>query len=184
MKKILLLSILLFSISLFAKEIGGVEIPKSLTLKDQTLYLQGAGIRSKFIFDVYVGALYLKDKTNDPKKIINANNTSDIRMIITSSLVTSSKMKEGFSDDFKVIKDLGYRVDKDILNKFLQIFTTKVHKGDIFDFAYFKNKGLVVYKNSKIAYNIKDMDFKKALYAIWLGEKPAQKSLKKKMLGE
>ncbi len=184
MKKIFLLFILIFTISLFAKEIGGVNIPKSLTLNAQTLFLQGAGIRSKFIFDIYVGALYLKNKTNNAQKIIDANSASDIRMIITSSLVTGAKMKEGFSDDFKVIKTLGYKVDDNILKKFLQTFNTKVHKRDTYDFAYFPNKGLVIYKNSKIVSNIKSLDFKKALYAIWLGKKPAQESLKKKMLGE
>ena len=183
MKKILFF-ILLFSISLFAKEIEGIEIPNSLTLEGQTLSLQGAGIRSKFIFDIYVGALYLKNKTNNAKKIINANSTSDIRMLITSSLVTGAKMKEGFGDDFKVIKTLGYKVDDNILKKFLQTFNTKVHKKDTYDFAYFPNKGLIIYKNGNAISAIKNINFKKALYAIWLGKKPAQESLKKKMLGE
>ena len=184
MKKIFIIFILIFSISLFAKEIGGVEIPQNLTLNSQTLSLQGAGIRSKFIFDIYVGALYLKNKIDNPQKIIDNNNTSDIRMVITSSLVTGAKMKEGFSDDFKVIKTLGYKIDDNILKKFLQTFNTKVHKRDIYDFAYFPNNGLIIYKNGNIISTIKNINFKKALYAIWLGKKPAQESLKKKMLGE
>jgi hypothetical protein len=31
---------------------------------------------------------------------------------------------------------------------------------------------------------IKGLDFKKAVFSIWLGEKPADSKLKKKMLGE
>ncbi len=184
MKKVFLFFIFIFGIFLFAKDIGGVNIPDNLTLDNQTLYLNGAGIRSKFIFDIYVGALYLKNKTNNPQKIIDADSASDIRMVITSSLVTGAKMKEGFSDDFKAIKTLGYKVDDNILKKFLQTFDTKVHKRDIYDFAYLPTKGLVIYKNNKVVRIIKSIEFKKALYAIWLGEKPAQKSLKKKMLGE
>ena len=184
MKKISLFCILVLGISLFAKEVGGVIIKDKLTLNNQTLSLQGAGVRSKFIFDIYTGALYLQNKTNNPVKIINANTPSDIRMVITSSLVTGTKMKEGFGDDFKVIKSLGYKVDDNLLKKFLQTFDTKVHKGDIYDFAYFPQAGLVIYKNKKVVSSIKSIDFKKALYAIWLGKKPAQESLKKKMLGE
>jgi len=184
MKKISIFFIFLFCISIFAKEIGGVDIQKKLTINNHTLSLQGAGVRSKFIFDIYTGALYLQKRTNNPKKIINDNLLSDIRMVITSSLVTGAKMKEGFSDDFKVIKHLGYKVDNDSLKKFLHTFDTKVHKGDIFDFAYFPQVGLMIYKNQKMLTIIKSTDFKKALYAIWLGKKPAQESLKKKMLGE
>jgi len=184
MKKILFLYIGILLISVFAKEIGGVDIQEKLMINNHTLSLQGAGVRSKFIFDIYTGALYLQNKTNDPKKIINDNISSDIRMVITSSLVTGAKMKEGFSDDFKVIKSLGYEVDNGSLKKFLHTFDTKIHKGDIFDFAYFPQVGLMIYKNQKMLTIIKSTNFKKALYAIWLGKKPAQESLKKKMLGE
>ena len=184
MKKIFIFFVLILGVCVFAKEVGGVDIQESLTLNNQTLSLQGAGVRSKFIFDIYTGALYLKNKTNNPVKIINANTPSDIRMVITSSLVTGAKMKEGFGDDFKVVKSLGYKVDDNILKKFLQTFDAKVHKGDTYDFAYFPQTGLVIYKNKKEVSIIKSIDFKKALYAIWLGKKPAQESLKKKMLGE
>ena len=107
----------------------------------------------------------------------------DIRMIITSSLVTGAKMKEGFSDDFKVIQSLGYKVDKQLLDKFLSTFDTKVHKGDIFDFVYIPKNKIIIYKNSKKITVIESFDFKQSLYAIWLGNKPAQESLKHKMLG-
>ncbi len=184
MKKIPIIYIMILSIALFAKEIGGVNIQKNIILDNHTLSLQGAGVRSKFIFDIYIGALYLQNKTNDPQKIINENSSSDIRMVITSSLITRAKMKEGFSDDFETIKSLGYKVDDNILKKFLLTFNTKIRKGDIYDFAYFPQVGLVIFKNKKMILTIKNMNFKKALYAIWLGKKPAQESLKKKMLGQ
>jgi len=184
MKKIFSLYIGILLVSLCAKEVGGVQIKELINLNNTSLSLQGAGVRSKFFFDIYVGALYLKNKNNNPKQIIEESSPMDIRMVITSSLITRAKMKEGFNDDFKVIKHLGYKVDNDSLKKFLQTFDTKIDKKDIYDFAFFPKSGLIIYKNHKLLLTLKDNDFKKALYAIWLGTKPAQESLKKKMLGE
>ncbi|MGD8927273.1 MAG: chalcone isomerase family protein, partial [Thioalkalispiraceae bacterium] len=45
----------------FALAIAGIDIPEHIRQKatQHELVLNGAGIRSKFIFDIYVGALYL-----------------------------------------------------------------------------------------------------------------------------
>ena len=45
-------------------------------------------------------------------------------------------------------------------------------------------KGVEAYKNGALASVTKGVEFKKALFGIWLGDKPAQKSLKKEMLGQ
>ncbi len=167
-----------------AKEIGGVDLEESIVIENQKLILNGAGIRTIFFFDVYVGALYLTQKSKNPSLIINSNKPMDIKMIITSSLVTSKKMIDGLKDAFKKAKDAGYDADKNNLDKFLQIFKKKISKKDIYDFFYDNNKGLMIYKNHKLHQIIKDFQFKKALYAIWLSKNPAQESLKEKMLGQ
>ena len=42
-----------------ALEVEGVDIPETMAVQDMQLRLNGAGIRSKFFFNLYVGALYL-----------------------------------------------------------------------------------------------------------------------------
>ena len=44
-----------------ALQVGGVDVPEKVTVAGypQPLLLNGAGMRSKFFIDVYVGALYL-----------------------------------------------------------------------------------------------------------------------------
>ena len=44
--------------------------------------------------------------------------------------------------------------------------------------------GVIVNKNGKLLTTIRGLEFKKALFGIWLGEKPADKNLKKGMLGK
>jgi len=175
--------IIILALSLYGKKVDGINIDKSVNFAGKTMLLQGAGVRSKFIFDIYVGALYLAHSTNNPKQIIQANYPMDIKMIITSSLVSASKMKEGFNNDFKSMQNIGYKVEKKLLKKFLDTFNTKIHKGDTFDFVYLPEDKIIIYKNGLKINSIKSFDFKKSLFAIWLSSRPAQKSLKKKMLG-
>ena len=75
MKKIVLTLILtgfIFSVPTFAKtEIGGVTLPDTIKVGDETLVLNGGGIREKFCLDMYVGGLYLSQKETIPKKSSN-----------------------------------------------------------------------------------------------------------------
>ncbi|HEB94298.1 MAG TPA: hypothetical protein ENI94_12735 [Gammaproteobacteria bacterium] len=54
-----------------ARDVAGVTVPERITLADTALTLNGVGIRSKFFFDIYVGALYLPEKTQNAETAIN-----------------------------------------------------------------------------------------------------------------
>ena len=77
MKKIVLTLILtgfILSVPTFAKtEIGGVTLPDTLKIGDETLVLNGGGIREKFWLDMYVGGLYLTQKEINSQKIIGSD---------------------------------------------------------------------------------------------------------------
>ncbi len=59
-KFIAFISFVFLSFSVSAVELGGIEMPDSLQVDGQELLLNGAGIRSKFVFDLYVIGLYPK----------------------------------------------------------------------------------------------------------------------------
>ena len=73
-------------------------MPESLQTGQTQLMLNGAGIRTKFFFDIYVGGLYLKEKSQDATAIIEANEPMAIRLHILSSKATSKKMEK--ADNF------------------------------------------------------------------------------------
>jgi len=185
MKKIfyILSAIILFSATLFSKEISGVDLKPTITIEGQKLVLNGAGVRTVFLFDVYVGALYLTNKSNNAKEIIESNKPMDIKMVITSSLVTSKKMINGLIEAFDNAKKAGYTADKKSIEKFLEVFKEKIKTKDEYDLFFDGKQSVKIYKNHKLKATIDDFTFKKALFAIWLSSKPAQESLKKKMLG-
>ena len=48
----------------FAAEVGGVKLDDKMSVGGQELVLNGAGIRTKVMFKVYVGSLYVPAKAN------------------------------------------------------------------------------------------------------------------------
>ena len=63
-------------------------------------------------------------------------------------------------------------------------FSQEIVEGDTYDITYQTGKGVVCYKNNKELGSIEGMDFKKALFGIWLGKNPADSNLKRGMLGK
>jgi hypothetical protein len=177
--KILFACLLLLG-SAFAKEIQGVNIPEvSANLK-----LQGTGVREKFFFDLYVGALYLQTPKMDAKEILEADEQMGLKLHIISSMITSQKMEDATREGFE--NSLGKEIDslKNEIEAFISVFKEEIKIGDVYDLVYTPNVGVDIYKNTIFKKTIPSLAFKKALFGIWLGEKPAQQSLKDAMLGK
>ncbi len=160
-------------------------IPPKFTIGSTPLTLNGAGERTKFIITVYNAGLFLKKKSSDANQIINANEPMVIRIKVVSGFATAEKIKASLYEGFKKSTNgktapIQAQIDQ-ILNA---AFTAKVNKGDTFDLVYTPAAGTQVVKNSKVLTAVKGMPFKKALFGIWLSDKPAQVSLKKQMLGQ
>ena len=181
---IITLCLLFSASSSYAYTGGGVTLPDKMSAGGKQLILNGAGLRTKFVLTLYAGGLYLGAKNADANKIINANEPMAIRLKIISGFITAEKMsaatKEGFHNS------TGGKVAplQAQINQFMGVFKQKIAKGDEFDFIYTPAGGTKIVKNNKAQVVIKSLAFKKALFGIWLANKPAQGSLKKEMLGE
>lgn len=187
MKKILLIAVaLLGTYSATAqKTIEGVKVEGTLKVGDKTLSLNGAGLREKIVFDLYVGGLYTTTKSSDAGKIIYADEHMAITLDIVSDLVTQEKMIEAVSEGFEKSSTSKQRKElKPQIDSFIAMFSQPIVKGNEFELAYIPGTGTVVSKNGKQLGTIAGMDFKKALFGIWLGSNPADKDLKKGLLGK
>jgi hypothetical protein len=167
-----------------SEEIGGINMPESLQTGQTQLMLNGAGVREKFFIDVYVGGLYLKEKNQDPTAIIEADEPMAVRLHIISSMVTSKKMEKAWREGFEKATAGNIEPIKVQIEEFISVFKEEIKENDSYDLIYVPGKGVQVSKNSEFRSAIGGLPFKKALFGIWLSEKPAQKSLKKAMLGE
>ena len=186
MKKIVILVLLVifFSPSLFSKEIAGVNLPESISAGNTNLILNGAGTRTKLFMKMYIGALYLTERNSSPDKIIEADEPMAITLHITSSLITSERMEEATREGFQNSTRGDTAPVADGIEKFISVFKEKISENDIYEVIYLPGMGVEVKKNSSSKVIINGLEFKKALFGIWLCNKPAQESLKKQMLGK
>jgi len=157
---------------------------QQLSLDGQTLYLNGEGPRKKAFITVYDTALYLTEKGSDAGAIIEADHPMAINLIVRSRFATASRISEAFREGLEKSTGGDTQPIQPQVDKFLGVFEDGVEKGDTFNFVYFPESGLKVYKNEKVAALIKGLAFKQALYGIWLSDDPVSAKLKQQLLGQ
>jgi len=167
------------------KTVGGVLMPKRQMIGKTILTLNGAGVREKLFMDMYACGLYLKSNTHNAAEVIENDDFAAIKIHIISGLITSKKMTDAVEEGFKnATKGKTDPIRKEI-DAFKKVFSKEeIQKKDVYDIIYVPGKGTIMFKNGKIQPIIKGLAFKKALFGIWLCDKPADKGLKKDLLGE
>jgi len=181
---LLLLAMLLFSGFSSAAKVGGVSLPQTLMAGEQTLILNGAGIRKKFFIKLYVSALYLRDKSHNATAIIESDAPMAIRLSIISSLINSKKMEKATREGFENSTHGNTQPIQAEIEQFIEVFRKPISEGDIYDLIYTPDGGTEVVKNNQSITTVGGLAFKKALLGIWLSDRPAQDNLKDAMLGE
>ena len=164
------------------RTISGVTFPPKLDVKGTALYFNGCGLREKYTLDLYVAGLYLESTTMDANKVISSDAASAIKLVITSSKVTRDKFNESVKDGFENAST-GKASSAEIA-KFKSFFSAAFKVNDEILMIYVPGKGVAVTINGKFKGLVEGLEFKKRLYAIWLGDKPASAKLKKGMLGK
>ena len=185
MKKITLILIALMGISFASAQtkVGGVNIPGEVTFEGEKMMLNGAGVREKLWIDLYAGGLYLQNKSNNATEIVNAEKPMAIKLHIVSKLITSDKMVDAVNEGFENSTGGNMSAISTEIDTFKGFFMEEIKKNDVFDLVYIPSKGVNVYKNNKLRGTIEGKEFKKALFGIWLSNRPADDDLKEDMLG-
>lgn len=165
------------------KTVSGVKVDDKLSLEGKSLSLNGAGTREKMWIDLYVGSLYVTKKTTNAQDIIDSKDAAAIKLNIVSGMITSDKMISAVNEGFENATNKNTAPLKAKIDKFKGFFKEKIVKGDVFIVMYDGNE-VNVYKNGAKKGSIEGHDFKKALFGIWLGKKPADDDLKDDMLGK
>lgn len=170
----------------YAAEVAGVKLEDSVKLAGKDLKLNGAGVRVKAIFKVYVAGLYLPEKKTS---------VADILAVAGPRRVTLVMMRDVSADDFgqSFITGLNNNSDKvektKIVNQTVQfgeIFQALpgIKKGDILTLDWVPGSGTITTMNGKkLGEVIPDVAFYNAVLKIWLGDNPVDTSLKPHLLG-
>jgi hypothetical protein len=184
-KQIIALFLVAFSaLSMNAqKTVSGVKVDGKLSLEGKDLMLNGAGLREKMWIDLYVGSLYVTKKSTNAQELMDSKDAAAIKLDIVSGMITSEKMISAVNEGFENATNKNTAPLKAKIDKFKGFFKEKINKGDVFIIMYDGNE-VNVYKNGTKKGSIDGHDFKKALFGIWLGKKPADDDLKEGMLGK
>jgi len=182
---LLLSGLLIFSFSAHSREFNDKQFPDHVTLggTDVQLQLNGVGMRTKFVFDVYIGALYTEKTAKTRDDVLAQNGPNRVLMHFVYDEVSAEKLVAAWNEGFEEnqteenLKSLEGRIDS-----FNAMFPT-VHAGDIVLLDYVPGKGTAVKINGTEKGIVEGEDFNKALLDIWLGEEPADDGLKDAMLG-
>lgn len=143
--------------------------------------LRGAGILTYLIFyEAYAGAFYL------PEAIPSTNALDDVpRCLIIEyfhaiqaedfASATTRKVKDNL--DAVAFNSIQARLDR--LNSAYQDVTP----GDRYTLVYIPGSGTTLKLNDLSLVRIEGADFARAVFAIWLGDRPIDKGFKRKLLG-
>ncbi len=178
------LLVLVISVSVEAGQVAGVDVPEQANVAGETLVLNGAGIRKKFFVKVYVGALYLPEKTADAEQAISMPGARRVTMHFIYDEVEAEKLVNGWEEGFASNESAQSLVDlRSQLDRFNSFFET-MKAGDQIVFDYVPATGVEVMVKGVSKGTIEGEDFMQALLRVWLGDKPADKGLRKGMLGQ
>lgn len=168
-----------------AYRIADIDIPDSVQLvnNDTRLVLNGAGIREKFFRDIYIGALYLPEKTSDANAILGATGPASILMHFLYKEISKHKITNGWTEGLAANTSTAeMQALQPALEKFNSLFLT-VRKGDVVRIDYLPGTGTEVRINGKWRGTVEGETFFRALLKVWLGSSPVTEDLKAGMLG-
>jgi hypothetical protein len=176
---------LLANASAAEADFAGIHLVDKMQVGNTVLQLNGGGIRTKFFFKIYVGALYLPEKQTSAEAIIADNREHRVVLYILHEL-SSEKLFNAFKEAIEANHSPGEMAALDAqIRQMAQIFDSvhEVKLGDIVTLDYLPASGTRIAVNGTERGTIAGAAFNRALLRVWLGKNPVQEDLKRGMLG-
>ena len=174
---------LCFAMPGYAAEVGGVKLQDKVAVSGQELVLNGAGIRTKAIFKVYVGSLYVPAKAADLAGVL-AKGPRRIQMNLLRNLSADdlvNALVDGLKDANTEQEATAVKAQTDQMIAIMKAFG-EVKEGNVVTLDFVDGATLIGF-NGAAKGTIAGEPFNRALTKIWIGDKPVQTDLKKAMLG-
>ena len=167
-------------------ELEGVKLEPTVQLGGATLQLNGAGLRTRAIFKVYVAALYVPQKSADATALLAQKGPRRVAITMLRNVdadTFAGALNDGLKANHPEAQLAGWKAQIEGLNASLKA-AGEAKKGDVIRLDFTPDAGTRVLVNGQPRGNaIPGEDFLAALLRIWLGDKPADAGLKKGLLG-
>jgi hypothetical protein len=168
-------------------EVGDVKLDDAINLGGSPLLLNGAGVRFRAVFKVYVAGLYLGTKAATTDEVLAAKGPKRIAITMLRN-IDANELGQLFA---RGVADNSPRDEMSQLIPGLlrmsQIFSDQkeLKTGDGFMIDWLPGTGTVIMiKGERQGAPIREQAFFNALLRIWLGPVPADWKLKDALLGK
>jgi hypothetical protein len=166
-----------------ALNVKGVQFPNTVTIAGKTLKLVGAGLREKWMFDVYAMGAYSESAACDTTAQINNNEARYMRLNMLRT-VSAEQIADAFRTAFEnntppnASKEL-----KDNIKLATSWFKQEATKGSTYEFIYNPSEGMTFKQNGdKLGLTIKSKNFADVVWNCYFSNKTCCKGLKKDIL--
>ena len=168
-------------------EVNGVTLPEQIKSGQHgtALVLNGAGMRTKLGFKVYVAALYLPKKNKLAEQILHSNQPSQFYMKLLRKL-TARQFTDSINDALR--ETLTPAQSLPLESRLQELFAVFAAAGELaagteIVIDYEPRTGTRIGLNGERKANIPGADFNQALLRMWIGEHPRDAPLKQALLG-
>ncbi len=169
-----------------ALEIKGAKFGDTYQVANQSLQLNGAGVRVKMIFDVYAAGLYVTKKDKTAAGLISQTGAKGMQMVLLRNLTGeefAEAMISGFKKNASEAEMAKYQPRLDELLTLMKSFGS-VKKGTTIHMNLIPGSGMrVLVEGVQKGRDIPGDDFYNAILKIWLGSSPVDSDLKQALLG-
>ncbi|MCF8159302.1 MAG: chalcone isomerase family protein [Polaromonas sp.] len=167
-------------------EVEGVKLEATSQLGAAKLQLNGAGLRTKVFFKVYVAGLYTPQKATSAAQLLAQTGARRVTITMLRNVDAESfagALNDGLRDNHTEAQFAAMKPKIDALNANLKA-VGEAKKGDVIHFEFVPDAGTQVTVNGQARGSvIPGEDFFTAVLRIWLGDKPVDASLKKALIG-
>jgi hypothetical protein len=173
----------LFAAVGLAAEVGGVKLDDKVSVGAQELVLNGAGVRTRVVFKVYVASLYLPQKAADLAAVL-ARSPRRIQLNLLRTLSADQlvdALNEGLAENNTAAELAAVKPQVEALATIMKSFK-EVREKDVITLD-FVDGATRIGLNGDAKGSIGGEAFNQALTKVWLGDKPVQADLKKSLLG-
>jgi len=182
----LILPLMLGTQLALAAEVAGVKVDERAKLGSSELQLNGAGVRTRLFFKVYVGALYLPERKSSATEVLALRGAKRVSMALLRDL-TARQLTDALEEGIRAnsseaeLAALKERIEA-LVATMKEIGSAKEKTVITLDFLPESGTRVTVDGEPR-GKTVPGEDFFVALLRIWLGEKPVDADLKKAMLG-
>lgn len=164
----------------------GVKLEPTAQVGGAALQLNGAGVRTRAIFKVYVAGLYVPAKSSDPAALLAQKGPRRMALTMLRNVDADSfagAMNDGLKSNHTEAQLAAFKAQVDALNAALKA-VGEAKKGDLVLIEFMPDTGTRITVNGQPkGASIPGEDFYAAILRIWLGDKPVDSDLKKGLLG-